>query len=280
MKTQVRLFCGVSTATGASVIHRLGARSVVVGAAAVALAAFRATPAFALPQFTLNPASLAGVTASNVVADNMVLSDFATINLTPSGPGATFAETAILPVVELQLGGSTAVATGFDTNGGYGLYYKVVAAGTVNTPTFGLGSTGTFTSATINLFEFKYGASAPVYSSAGTVTGTTGDTLVATGALLSGFISAQPDGTPTVSALSSFNPLVPAFFVSPMPFYTLDFSSFTNTPTEVTNTGSQVTISQGGGSINFIGMPEPASLGILGLGLVITGILRHRRPPI
>lgn len=251
-------------------------------AGAAIFSATIATSALALPVFTFNP-SAAGLTGSNVTADNLIISDFSTVVLTPSGTGATFTDTGVLPVVQYQLGGTPLSGTGLNTS--YGLYFGFNGSGTQNTPTLQDGTSGVFT--TLNFTLFGYNVTGPVtYLPTNTTpTGVVAPIALATGSLISGGVgSTTIPGVavvPNANTLLTFTPTAAGagFFQDPNPFYNAVFSAFTNNPSQITTTANGFVITQGGGSANFLAVatPEPASMAVLGAGLVALGVTRRRR---
>ena len=190
-------------------------------------------------------------------------------------------------------GGNTAIDSG-DTGLGvnYGIYalYKATGNYVMN------GGITTFTFNPSAAGDLTFNLDSPRNNQLGTVTApTTGsgdfiisnsgdDTVLATGVPISGEGSLNPGlstcgnggincgsfGSNTTFALTSAGT---QFFVEPNPFYTLSFQSgqlnnFNPTGTQIIN---------GSLDVVFRDVPEPASLGLLGLGLLGLGFVRGRK---
>jgi hypothetical protein len=116
---------------------------------------------------------------------------------------------------------------------------------------------------------------------------------IATGSLVNGTANIL-SGAVSLSALTTFN-LTPDganYFVAPDPFYQFAFDAFTNTGGSVSpdyNTavgctaanalrpgGCQIAVISGTGTIDFVSVPEPTTIALLGLGLLSLGASKRR----
>ncbi|WAC71355.1 flocculation-associated PEP-CTERM protein PepA [Roseateles sp. SL47] len=240
---------------------------------ALALAAASAS-ASALPSFTWDP-STAGLNGSAFTADNLLISNYSTINFTG---GNTFTEEGYLAISAAQLGGTSVLPAGLNSE--YGLYIKFSGAGTISSGNpADVITSGELTSLNYTLYGFN-GTSTYNYVG-GTWTETaSGEVALASGSLSWGNVATIPSGdgstfNPSANAGLNINWLVDGFS---SPTYLLGLTSFSNTTSQVTVTDTGFVISQGGGSINFASpVPEPASYAMLISGLAAVGFVARRR---
>lgn len=244
---------------------------------AAALAATSAS-AFALPEFTWDP-SKAGLNGSAFTADNLLISNYSSILF---GANNTFTESGYLAISAAQLGGSSVVPAGLNTD--YGFYIKFEGTGTLtqggdptSTPTWGTLDTLTYT-----LYGYNGTASFAVDTTTGVASETAaGEVALASGSLEWGTVGTIPAGggafNPSANAGLNITWNVDGFAI---PTYQLGLTSFANTTSQVSLLpgGTGFVITQGGGAINFAQpVPEPSTYAMLISGLAAVGFVARRR---
>jgi len=260
-------------------------KSLATATAGIVLAAgFASSALSASPPFTVTPGGI-GEPQAPFVANQIQGTSSELLTLT-AGPN-TFTGSGWVNFSGFVDNGNLINGGVSGLNNTYNLYLTFSLAGVLASGPFGqAGSNYNLTSLTFQLLadvgtNTTFTQADASSSTAATVGGVTGDDIIlGNGSLLVGvagfdaLFGAFLNSTQTYANTAAGN----AFFTNPVPFYNIAFDAFNNTSQGVEVNGNLISITNAAGIVDFNAVPEPESLGLLGIGLLglVAGLRRRK----
>ena len=179
--------------------------------------------------------------------------------------------------------GSIGNVLGSGINNTYQLYitYSLVAQYTGGGTFAGLGSNYSLTSLAFSVYRddnLNTTFNPATLGADASITGNGNDVLLGSGSLVNGVAGIDAAGGAFLNSTTTYLNTAAgnAFFVWPVPFYTMAFNAFNNTSQGV-NIGTDAIAISAAGTVDFKTVPEPASLALLGIGLMGMGVSLRKR---
>ena len=258
---------------------------------------FQATAA---PVFTIDPTQLGGSGTFN--ADLMAGISSELLRIDSSAPSQYTADSGWIQFTSFSNGG-VIVLPGLS---GLGVTYQLYAtfdlsAHLFDGPLTGAGSNQVLDTLNFTFWGNQFAGLGPnlgtiaIFTQANavaninaTVTQGSKDINLGSGSLISGVAGFDALGGAFINTFTTYantNPAGNGFFVAPDPFYNLAFQAFNNTTQGIDQQGDctsptsncRIAITQAVGANDFVQVPEPFTLTLLGIGLVGAGVSRRLR---
>ena len=258
---------------------------------------FQATAA---PVFTIDPTQLGGSGTFNADLMSGISSEL--LRIDSSAPSQYTADSGWIQFTSFSNGG-VIVLPGLS---GLGVTYQLYAtfdlsAHLVGGPLTGAGSNQVLDTLNFTFWGNQFAGVGPnlgtqaIFTQANavaninaTVTQGSKDINLGSGSLISGVAGFDALGGAFINTFTTYantNPAGNGFFVAPDPFYNLAFQAFNNTTQGIDQQGDctsptsncRIAITQAVGANDYVQVPEPFTLTLLGMGLVGAGVCRRLR---